>query len=366
VPGTPPFAPQPRQAPEIANAGIAERLEELAILLEQQGADRFHVRAWRRAAEVLRGQGRPAAEILAEQGLAGLVALPAIGETIARAIATLVTHGRLPMLDRLRGAADPLALLRTVPGVGPRLARRIHDELGVASLEDLELAAFDGRLESIAALRGKRLAGIRASLAQRLARLRLPQPLRPLPPVAELLDVDREYRERAARGELPVIAPRRFNPTRAAWLPVLHTRRGARRYTALYSNTARAHALGRTRDWVVLYLDDGRAERPCTVITAARGPLGGRRVVAGREADCRRLYAQEGPARTRRTTAATAPPSRARDLHFSEAVASPRGAGSDRPRVVGGSGTHERNQDLQDSKVTPRSPRRGPPHSPNG
>jgi hypothetical protein len=49
------------------------------------------------------------------------------------------------------------------------------------------------------------------------------------PSVGELLDVDQEYREKAERGELRVIAPRRFNPTREAWLPVLHTQRGLRR-----------------------------------------------------------------------------------------------------------------------------------------
>jgi hypothetical protein len=103
----------------------------------------------------------------------------------------------------------------------------------------------------------------------------------------ELLDVDREYREKAAAGELRLIAPRRFNPAGEPWLPVLHTRRGARRYTALYSNTARAHRMGKTRDWVVLYGEDrGGHEHQYTVITAARGQLRGRRVVAGREREC--------------------------------------------------------------------------------
>ena len=110
--------------------------------------------------------------------------------------------------------------------------------------------------------------------------------LGPPPPVAELLDVDREYREKAAAGELQRIAPRRFNPTHEAWLPVLHTRRGRRQYTALFSNTAHAHEAGKTHDWVVLYADHGAGESRFTVITAAFGPLRGRRVVAGREDEC--------------------------------------------------------------------------------
>ena len=64
---------------------------------------------------------------------------------------------------------------------------------------------------------------------------------------------------------------------------MLHTRRGDRHYTALFSNTARAHELGKTHDWVVLYYDNGHRERQCTVITSGRGRLKGRRIVAGRE-----------------------------------------------------------------------------------
>ena len=102
----------------------------------------------------------------------------------------------------------------------------------------------------------------------------------------ELLDVDREYLSRAEAGRLPRIAPRRFNPLREAWLPILHTERGPRHYTALFSNTARAHALGRTRDWVVIYADGVLGERQWTVVTDRSGELRGRRVVRGREREC--------------------------------------------------------------------------------
>jgi len=50
----------------------------------------------------------------------------------------LVTHGRLPMLDRLRGEADPVALLASVPGIGRVLANRLHEELGLETLADVE------------------------------------------------------------------------------------------------------------------------------------------------------------------------------------------------------------------------------------
>jgi DNA polymerase (family 10) len=106
------------------------------------------------------------------------------------------------------------------------------------------------------------------------------------PSVVEILDVDREYREAAAAGTLPMIAPRRFNPKGERWLPVLHTTRGERHYTALFSNTALAHRAGRTHDWVVLYFDGHDGEHQATVVTSRQGQLAGRRVVRGREGEC--------------------------------------------------------------------------------
>lgn len=275
---------------DYTNREIADRLEEAAHLLRDQGADRYRVTAYMRAAERVRHWPEPMTEVYRSRGLEGLDAIPAIGYGIARAIRELVTRGRLPMLDRLRGESDPESILSSVPGIGRRYAALLHDELGLATLEDLESAAHDGRLATIAGLGEKRLAGIRDSLAHRLGRIRPPStPEVEVPPVSELLDVDREYRAKAAAGELRLIAPRRFNPTGEAWLPVLHTRRGKRRYTALFSNTARAHRTGTTRDWVVLYVDGDTREQQFTVITASRGSLRGRRVVAGRNRECAEL-----------------------------------------------------------------------------
>jgi len=286
--------------PNRVNEDVAGRLEEAAGLLHDQGADPFRVGAYLRAASTLRSMREPLDEVFRDRGLDGLKDLPHVGESLARSIRELLTHGRLPMLDRLRGEADPAALLASVPGVGRVLAHRLHDELGLETLEDLEAAAHDGRLATIAGFGAKRLAGVRDSLAHRLGRVRLPLAVHAVPSVSELIDVDREYREKAAAGDLQLIAPRRFNPSGEAWLPVLHTTRGARRYTVLFSNTARAHHAGTTRDWVVLYGDDGGGEHRHTVITAGRGPLRGRRIVAGREEECLAEYGadpERAPAR---------------------------------------------------------------------
>lgn len=274
------------------NDAIAGRLDEVAALLEAQGANAFRVRAYRRAGETLRALPEPVAGIHARGGLVAVEALPGIGESIARAIATVLAWGRLPMLERLRGELEGEELLCTVPGIGPRLASRLRDELGIESLEELEIAAHDGRLAALEGFGPKRLAAVRDTLAHRLARIRGAAPAHKSdPPVAEILAVDREYREAAAAGALPTIAPRRFNPERRAWLPVLHTSRGERHYTALFSNTPRAHELGRTRDWVVMFVDGGGGERQYTVVTApGSGPLGGLRVVRGREPECLAYY----------------------------------------------------------------------------
>jgi hypothetical protein len=280
------------------NVAVASRLDEVAHLLEEHGANRFRVGAYRRAADTLRRLEPPLDALLRDEGLEGLRALPGIGESLARSIRDVVNTGRLPMLQRLRGESDPVELLRSVPGIGRVIADRLHHELGLDTLEELETAAHDGRLRRLAGFGEKRLAGIRDSLAQRLGRVH-PAPATPaevVPRVAELLDVDTEYRTKSVAGQLPRIAPRRLNPTGEAWLPVLHTTRGLRHYTALFSNTPRAHRLGTTRDWVILYFDAPGGESQCTVITAHHGPLAGLRIVRGREDECARHYARASAA----------------------------------------------------------------------
>ncbi len=276
------------------NLQVAERLRQFADLLASQHANPFRVGAYRRAADTVAGLGRDVGDIHAEHGVAALEALPGIGSSIAATIAELVRTGRSSQLERLRGSLDPEALFQTVPGIGPALARRIHDGLHADTLEALEVAAHDGSLEALPGVGPRRAAMVRSALAGMLARTRPPRGSRAEddgPDVALLLDVDREYREGADAGRLPTIAPRRFNPTGESWLPVLHTERGPWHFSALFSNTARAHELGRTRDWVVIYFAaDGAHEGQRTVVTETSGVLAGRRVVRGLEAACREHY----------------------------------------------------------------------------
>ena len=224
------------RARQVENLWIAGCLREAAELLHTQGANPFRVGAYHRAADTVAGLERPLREEFDRHGASGLQLLPGIGAGIAAAIAEMLVTGRWTQLARLRGEADENA---------PRAANGPHAEQ---------------------------------------------------PPVEVLLEVDREYRAKAAAGRLTLIAPKRFNPEGKAWLPVLHTRHGDWHFTALYSNTARAHELGRTRDWVVIYFYDGdHREQQCTVVTENRGALAGKRVVRGREAECRDLQLEAQP-----------------------------------------------------------------------
>ena len=286
------------------NARYADRLREAADLLEAQGANPFRVSAYRNAAATVRDLPEDLETLVQREGVEGLDALPGVGRGIASALLEMVRTGRWMQLERLRGSSDPVQLFTAVPGLGHRLAERIHDELHVDTLEGLEIAAHDGRLETVPGVGPRRAAAIRSSLQSMLARTRPraggvatrgPAATQG-PPVAVILDVDQEYRSKAEAGSLPTIAPKRFNPSGEAWLPVLHTTRGDWHFTALFSNTAQAHQLNRTRDWVVLYFyDDQHTEGQHTVVTETHGPLAGRRVVRGREAECRQHYAGDLP-----------------------------------------------------------------------
>jgi putative hydrolase len=259
-------------------------LRDCADLLDEQQANPFRINAYRRAADTLEELEVDARELLREQGVEGLIALPAIGTGLASAIDEIARTGRLARLDRLRGSADPETLLQSVPGIGIELAHRIHTELGVETLEELEVAAHDGTLAGLEGMGPRRVAAIRAGVASLLGPMRAGSWQRlEEPDVDVLLDVDREYREAAAAKRLPMIAPRRFNPANEAWLPILHTSRDGWDFTALYSNTARAHELDRTHDWVVIYFhDDDHNEGQRTVVTETHGARKGERVVRGR------------------------------------------------------------------------------------
>lgn len=287
--------------PALGNDAAAKHLDEIAQLLEAQGANIFRIAAYRKAARTLRDLSQPVQDIFDREGRRGLVGLEGIGRSIAYAIEQFIQTGKIPLLERLRGESAPERIFTTVADIGPRLAQRIHERLGIETLAELQAAAWDGRLTQVPGMGRKRVQAVRECIAGRL-RYQRREAERPSQGtlneeqsselVAELLSIDLAYRHLAESDRLPRISPRRFNPEGKAWLPILHTRRGNRHYTALFSNTARAHEFGTTHDWVVIFRDDDAQHGRWTVITAAFGKLKGHRIIRGLEQQCEAYYAK--------------------------------------------------------------------------
>lgn len=285
---------------------VAALLEKIADLLEVQDANPFRIQSYRDGARTIRQTDEPVLEMAEREDRKGLMALPNIGEGLSNVIIEFVQTGRSSFFDELQGEVGPVDLFTTVPGIGEELAERIVEQLEIDSLEELEQAAHDGRLAEVEGFGSGRLKQVRTSLAgilsgaaqqhqRRVARGEQEEAATE-PPVSLLLEIDETYRERAAEGDLPTIAPERFNPDDEAWLPIMNTTREGWKFTVLFSNTARAHELDKTDDWVVIYwkpADGSGSERQNTVVTETSGPLKGKRVVRGREAETQEYYEGE-------------------------------------------------------------------------
>jgi DNA polymerase (family 10) len=135
------------------NAELAERFELLADLLELDGADAFRLAAYRRAAARIRESAVPVAR-LALDGKA--TRLSGIGGTIEAKIVELAETGDLHALAKLRDKL-PAGLVEVmhVPGLGPKTARKLWEELGVDSLDGLRAAAEQERLRALPGLGAK-------------------------------------------------------------------------------------------------------------------------------------------------------------------------------------------------------------------
>lgn len=330
------FTSKTKPAVLFSNDDIAYVFEQVADLLEAQGDDYYRIRAYREGGESIRQLERSAIEIYDAEGTAGLELLPHIGQRLALSIQELATTGELRLLERLLIEVSPEDLFTTVPGIGQLLARRIYRALGIHTLEALEQAAYDDTLGHIEGFGKGRVQLVRDALgtmlgrsSQRRVRARQwqqeptaqisiaqtsiaqtsiaqtsiattsvtttfithpsTQPLEAQPSVELLLQVDEQYRYLAGAGQLRLVTPRRFNPEGQRWLPVMRLDKEGWSFNALYSNTARAHELSKTHDWVVIYYepaDQPADQRPgrqgqCTIVTETRGSLRGQRVIRG-------------------------------------------------------------------------------------
>lgn len=281
---------------EITDREISEELSRIADLLEIKDGEGHRIRAYREAASQIEDEKQSISRLVEKGNEDKLREIPGIGEKLQGLITEFVKTGQTGLRNRLEGEADRESLFTEVPGIGEKMASRIAEELDISSLEELEQAAHDGRLEEVEGFGERRVQGVRSSLAGMLSRSARRKARRggdggeKKPPVSVLLQTDREYREKAQNDELKKIAPKRFNPEGEKWLPIMKTGRNGWEMTALFSNTKRAHELGKTDRWVVIYYEKGDNEGQATVVDGSRGRLRGRRVVRGREKECREYY----------------------------------------------------------------------------
>jgi DNA polymerase (family 10) len=140
--------PKPRAARRsLENIDVARMFDEVADLLELQGGNAFRIRAYRTAARTLESLPVPAVS-LARKGT--LHDLPGIGDDLAGKICTILDTGSLPLLAELTAKTpEALVQLLRIPGLGPKRAVQIHEQLGITTIDELEAAARAGRLRAI-------------------------------------------------------------------------------------------------------------------------------------------------------------------------------------------------------------------------
>jgi DNA polymerase (family 10) len=223
----------------LKNKEIADVLNRIADYLDAKEENPFRVRSYRTAAASVSGVRQSLANLVREEGVEGLSGLKGVGEKLAGLIQEYVEKGTVELL------------------------RDLEKEVPQEKLKAVEKEKSEHKSPKSIEL-----------------------------PVATILEIDEEYRSRAAAGNLKMIAPRLMNPEKRAWLPLMAREYKGCKFTVMFSNTATAHKLGKTGDWVVVYYEKGKGENQCTVVTEARGLLKGKRVIRGREKECEEYYAK--------------------------------------------------------------------------
>lgn len=146
----------------MTNAEIAAALEELGVLYELDGAVKYRVLAYSTAAKAIRESPVSVAE-LAGRGEATKV--PGVGKTLAEKIDALLETGEIPAAVKLKAKFPPTLIEVTrVPGVGPKTARRLFEELEICSMEDLKAAAEAEKIRDVKGLGPKAEENILAAL----------------------------------------------------------------------------------------------------------------------------------------------------------------------------------------------------------
>jgi len=149
----------------VTNSEIAAVFDHVADLLEYQGGNVFRVRAYRNASHTIGGLVEPLATVRADTNRA-LTDLDGIGDDLAGKIEGLLDTGRLPLLEELKSQVPAAAFeLMRVPGLGPKKVKQLVEALGIDSLEALEQACHEKRVESVKGFGAKTQAAILDNIA---------------------------------------------------------------------------------------------------------------------------------------------------------------------------------------------------------
>ena len=148
------------------NPGVAALFDEMADLLELEGANVFRVRAYRNAARVIQDLSQPLRDLMTETPEA-LVELPGIGKDLAGKIGEIIETGGFEAHRTLKAKFPPglLDLLR-LPGLGPKRVKLLYDELSIGSLDDLRTAIAQDRLAAVRGFGAKSVAKLTEQLAK--------------------------------------------------------------------------------------------------------------------------------------------------------------------------------------------------------
>ncbi len=192
------------------NADIATVFENIADLLDLKGENKFKVRAYQRASQVIRHLPQEM-ELMHEEGK-DFQDISGIGEAIAKKSMELITTGKLKYYEDLKSEfPSGIINLLDVPGVGPKTAYRLATDLGVGSIDQLEQAIKDGRVASLERMGDKTAANILHSIeAFRRKDRRIPLG-EALPAVEEIIKALDKVK--GVRNLMPAGSLRRFKET---------------------------------------------------------------------------------------------------------------------------------------------------------
>jgi len=147
------------------NEEIARRFQRLALIMEIRGDDRYRVRSYRNAAEVIETWPTPLADVARKEGAKALQAIPSVGKAISGKIVELCERGTFEAYEKLVAETPETVLdLLDGPGIGIKTAAALHQQFKISSLDDLKKFVAGGGMEMVDGVGEKTAERIAASL----------------------------------------------------------------------------------------------------------------------------------------------------------------------------------------------------------